>query len=127
MARVTLVALALLFGHLGPLAAQEDRWQVTLEGDRYVWDIQLVRLEGNNLVVRQSDSLLRVPVAKMTELRLIQKTEVDLGTGAGIAAGGAMAALTGSEDEIYDLTPFDLAGRKREVEKVLRLHPPPKP
>ena len=35
------VALALA----GRLAAQQDeRWQVTLDGDRYVWDIRLVGL-----------------------------------------------------------------------------------
>ena len=52
---VVLLALA------RPLAAQDDRWQVTLDGNRYVWDIRLVGLEGDALAVRQSDSLARVP------------------------------------------------------------------
>src|SRR5262245_19223847 len=34
-------------------APKRERWQVTLEGERYVWDIGLVRLDGDSLVVRQ--------------------------------------------------------------------------
>jgi hypothetical protein len=122
MLRVTLCTLALLLGPLRLVAAQDERWQVTLGGDRYVWDVRLVRLDGDSLVLRQSDSLLRVPVAQMTEIRLIRKTEVEVGTGNADAA--AMAALTGSDDEIYDLTPLDFAARLRAVQKVLVLHPP---
>lgn len=104
-----------------PLAAQDDRWQVTLDDQRYVWDIRLVRLDGDSLVVRQSDSLVRVPVAHIDEIRLIRKSEMQLG-GAG-ATAGAMSALVGGDDEIYDLTPLDFADRIRTVQKILLLHP----
>ncbi len=102
-------------------AAQDDRWQVALDDDRYVWDIRLVRLDGDSLVVRQSDSLVRVAVAHVNEIRLIRKSEVQLEGGG--AAAGAMSALVGADDEVYDLTPLDFADRLRTVQKILLLHP----
>jgi hypothetical protein len=112
---VLLVALALT----RPLAAQDDRWQVTLDGEQYVWDIRLVRLDGDSLIVRQSDSLVHVPVARITEIRLIRKSESRSDDG----GGGVMSALTGSDDEVYDLSPLDFAERLRSVQKILLLHP----
>jgi len=121
MIRLTVSALALLLALAPPLAAQDDRWQVTLDDDHYVWDIRLVRLDGDSLVVRQADSLVRVPVAHIKEIRLIRKSEVEM-TGGG-ATAGAMSALTGSDDEVYDLTPLEFADRLRTVQKILLLHP----
>jgi hypothetical protein len=121
MIRLTVSALALALALAPPVAAQDDRWQVTLEGDRYVWDIRLVRLDGDSLVVRQADSLVRVPVAHINEIRLIRKSEVQI-TGGG-ATAGAMNALIGGDDEVYDLTPLDFADRLRTVQKILLLHP----
>jgi hypothetical protein len=113
-ALVTLAALA------SPLLAQDDRWQITLDGDQYVWDIRLVRLDGDSLIVRQADARLRVPVAQIKELRLIRKSEVQLGTG---ATAGAMNALVGGDDEVYDLTTLEYADRIRAVQKILLMHP----
>ena len=96
-----------------------ERWQVTLEGERYFWDIGLVRLDRDSLVIRQSDSLARVPVEHITEIRLIQSSTVDLGAG----AAGAMSALTGADDEIYDFTQLELADRLRTIQKILANHP----
>jgi hypothetical protein len=70
-------------------------------------------------VIRQSDSLVRVPVEHITEVRLIRKSESTLGGG----DGAAMSALTGADDEIYDLGPLDFAERLRTVQKILLLHP----
>jgi hypothetical protein len=100
--------------------AQDDRWQISLDNDQYVWDIRLVRLDGDSLFVRQSDSLLGVPVAQIRELRLIRKSEVQLGGG---DAGGAMSALTGADDEVYDLSPLEFAERIRTVQRILLMHP----
>jgi hypothetical protein len=121
MIRLAVSAFALLLALASPLAAQDDRWQVTLDDDHYVWDIRLVRLDGDSLVVRQADSLVRVPVAHMKEIRLIRKSEVEI-TGGG-ATAGAMSALTGGDDEVYDLTPLEFADRLRTVQKILLLHP----
>jgi hypothetical protein len=119
MIRASIGVLLLSLALAGRLAAQTDRWQVTLDGDKYVWDIQLVRLDGDSLVVKQSDSLVRVPVEHINEIRLIRKVEVDLGAG----AAGTMNALTGGGDEIYDLSALDLPERLRKVEKILEVHP----
>jgi hypothetical protein len=113
----TLVAVTAL---ARPLAAQDDRWQISLDNDQYVWDIRLVRLDGDSLFVRQSDSVLGVPVAHIRELRLIRKTEVQLGGG---DAAGAMNALVGGDDEVYDLSPLEFAERIRTVQKILLMHP----
>ncbi len=112
--------LVVLLALARPLAAQGDRWQVTLDDNRYVWDIRLVGLEGDSLAVRQSDSLVRVPVAHITEIRLIRKSEMQVGDG---GAAGAMNALVGADDEVYDLAPLDFADRLRTVQKILLLHP----
>ncbi|MBA2459957.1 MAG: hypothetical protein H0V43_13510 [Gemmatimonadales bacterium] len=117
---LSLAVPALVLLTASALFAQDERWQVTLDGQEYVWDIRLVRLEGDSLVVRQSDTLRRLPVEEVTEIRLIRKSESQLGDG---ATGGAMNALTGGDDEIYDLAPLEFAQRLRAVQKILLMHP----
>jgi hypothetical protein len=119
--RTTLAAAALSLAALGatPLAAQQDdRWQITLDQDRYVWDVRLVRLDGDSLVVRQADSSLSVPVERITEIRLIRKSEMRLGDGT-----MAMSALTGADDEVYDFAPLEYAERVRAIQKIFLSHP----
>jgi hypothetical protein len=112
-------ALSLTVLGAAPLTAQEDdRWQITLDQDRYVWDVRLVRLDGDSLVVRQADSSLAVPVERITEIRLIRKSEVQPGDGA-----MAMSALTGGDDEVYDFTPLEFAERVRAIQKIFLYHP----
>jgi hypothetical protein len=115
--------LALLLALAQTARAQDDRWQVTLDDERYVWDIRLVRLDADSLVVRQSDSLVSVPVAHINEIRLIRKSEVHVGAGGPGGGGGAMSALVGGDDEVYDLTPLEFADRLRTIQKILLLHP----
>ena len=103
------------------LAAQSDRWQVTLDSQEYVWDIHLVRLDGDSLVVRQADTLRLLPVERISEIRLIQKSQIQLGEG---ATAGAMSALMGGDDEVYDLTPLEFADRIRAIQKIFLYHPP---
>jgi hypothetical protein len=114
----------LLSGLATPTAAQRsaetDRWQVTLGDGRILWDVRLVKLEGESLHVSRGDSLAVVSVGQITELRLIRKSEMRLGDG----AGGAMAALMGSDDEVYDLTPLEFGDRLRAVQKLFLYHPP---
>lgn len=115
-----LVLFALMLAAAPPLAAQDERWQVTLDTQEYVWDIRLVRLNGDSLVVRQSDSLRTIPVDQISEIRLIRKSEVQLGDG---TTAGAMNALMGGDDEIYDLTPLEFADRIRAIQKIFLYHP----
>jgi hypothetical protein len=123
----TLTTLALL-ALAGPAAAQTaapsaERWQIQTDGGEYIWDIRLVKLDGEALLYRQADSLGRVPVQQIRELRRIQKTTVRLdATRSG--GNGAMAALTGGDDEIYDFTPLDFAARLRALQQILLRYPP---
>jgi len=103
----------------------DDRWQIGLEDGQYIWDIRLVRLQGDSLVFRQADTLGTVSVQQIGELRLIQKSTMRIGQGA--AAGGAIGALTGSDDEVYDLLTLDYPARIRSIQQILLLHPPPSP
>jgi hypothetical protein len=112
-------ALAFSLVLSGRLAAQTERWQVATDDGKYVWDVRLVRLDPSALVVSQSDSLVRVPVKHINEIRLIQKTEVQ-GTD---DVAGAMNALTGANDEVHDLSTLSVADRRREIEKILHDHP----
>jgi hypothetical protein len=125
MIRVPLWSLAFLLAIAprlaGQSAAPDERWQVTLDDGRYVWDIRLVKLDGDSLVVRQSDRLVGVAVAHITEVRLIRKTEVQMGGGGDMA--GAMSALTGGDDEVYDLSTLEFAERMRTIQKILLNHP----
>ncbi len=120
MPRALFVAVSQVLLALTPLRAQEqdNRWQVTLDNQEYVWDIRLVRLDGDSLVVRQADTLRRISVEHITEIRLIRKSEMQLG-----ARAGAMSALTGSDDEVYDLTPLEFADRLRAIQKIFLYHP----
>jgi len=121
-----LLALSLwLAGQAAPAAAQtrdDDRWQITLENGDYLWDIRLVRLAGDSLVFRQRDSLGATSVQKIRELRLIRKSVMRIGDGAG--AGGAINALTGGDDEIYDMQTLDYVARIRAIQQILLVHPP---
>lgn len=121
MIRLVGSTLVILLALARTAAAQDDRWQVALDDERYVWDIRLLRLDGDSLVVRQSDSLVRVSVAHINEIRLIRKSEMQM-AGGGTTAG-AMSALVGGDDEVYDLAPLDFADRLRAVQKILLLHP----
>ena len=123
MLRLIGSTLALLLALAQTARAQDDRWQVTLDDERYVWDIRLLRLDGDSLVVRQSDSLVSVPVAHINESRLIRKAECHVGAGGAGGGAGAMSALVGGDDEVYDLTPLEFADRLRTIQKILLLHP----
>jgi hypothetical protein len=104
-----------------PAKPGDDRWQIELENGQYVWDIRLVRLQGDSLVFRQADSLGAVSVQQMNEIRLIQKTTIRLGDAE--AAAGSIRALTGADDEVYDLKTLDYPARLRTIQQILLLHP----
>ncbi len=116
-----LVPLLLAVGS-APAAAQhpeDDRWQITTDSGQYIWDIRLVKLAGDTLVYRQADSLAGISVQKVKELRLIRKSEMRLGEG----TAGAMGALTGGDDEVFDMTVLDFPARLHTVQQILLMHP----
>ncbi len=103
-------------------SADDDRWQIAVESGDYIWDIRLVRLTGDSLVYRQLDSVGTVSVQQIKEMRLIRKTTMRIGEDAG--AGGAMAALTGADDEVYDFQTLDYPARLRAIQQIRLVHPP---
>jgi hypothetical protein len=86
--------------------ARPSRWQLGLRDGSYLWDLHLVRLENDTLVVTQSDSTLRVPLQRIDELRRIRGSE-ELGAPAGTA------------DRIYRVNHLSLADRRRVVQTIL--------
>lgn len=105
---------------VNPASLRGDRWQITLADATILWDLRLVKLEGDQLQVTLRDSLVTVRVAEIDEIRLLKKSDFTLGT----AGGGAMAALMGADDEVYDFKPLEFADRLRAVQKLLTYHPP---
>lgn len=105
---------------VNPASLRGDRWQITLADATILWDLRLVKLDGDQLQVTMRDSLVTVRVAEIDEIRLLRKSDFTLGTG----GGGAMAALMGADDEVYDFKPLEFADRLRAVQKLLTYHPP---
>ncbi len=112
---------------VNPASLRGDRWQITLADGTILWDLRLVRLDGEQLVITMRDSTQTVKVGEIDEIRLLKKSDFQLGA----AAGGAMAALMGADDEVYDFKPLEFGDRLRAVQKLLVYHPPaagtPKP
>ena len=104
-----------------PVAAQhDDRWQMTLNDGRILWDLHLVRFRGDTLAVQQGDSTFRFPITQIDELRLVRKAERRQ-TNEPNRYGGV---LGGADDEAFRLTLYDLAERRQILAQILKDHPP---
>jgi len=104
-----------------PVAAQhDDRWQMTLNDGRILWDLHLVRFRGDTLAVQQGDSTFRFPITQVDELRLVRKAERRQ-TNEPNRYGGV---LGGADDEAFRLTLYDLAERRQILAQILKDHPP---
>ncbi len=104
-----------------PVAAQrDDRWQMTLNDGRILWDLHLVRFRGDTLAVQQGDSTFRFPITQVDELRLVRKAERRQ-TNEPNRYGGV---LGGADDEAFRLTLYDLAERRQIVAQIFKDHPP---
>lgn len=112
--------LALLALLATPCVAQSDRWQITLDDERILWDLRFLRLEGESLFVRHADTTTAVPVSRMYEVRLVKPSVMAINDARGI---GALSALLGADDEVYDFRPLEFADRLRAVQKILVYHP----
>jgi hypothetical protein len=123
----SLLALVLGLGAAAPAAAQgrttaepADRWQITLKDGSNLWDLRLVKLSGDTLVFQGNDSILRFPLMRVDELRLVRKAIRSITPEAGRFGG----VLDGADDEVYRLTLFDLNERRQVLQQILRAHPP---
>ncbi|HYL55803.1 MAG TPA: hypothetical protein VEU73_09555 [Gemmatimonadales bacterium] len=107
----TLVFLALLIGGVAPSAAQ-DRWQAQLNSGKYLYDLQLVKLQGTRLVVRQAHKTVSLPVREITQLELVQPTMQ------------RNQAFGGAHDVVYQFALLTLDERLAQLREILRTHPP---
>jgi hypothetical protein len=119
-----LFACLALLGVLSvPAEAQsksDDRWQITLEKGGIVWDVRLKQLVEDRLEVTQQDSVIAVKVGDIREMRRFRKSDMQIGAG---TTAGAMAALTGADDEVFDFGPLDFGARMRAVQQILLQRP----
>ena len=104
-----------------PVTAQrDDRWQITLNDGKILWELRLVRFRGDTLVVQQGDSTFRFPVTQVDELRLVRKAERRQ-TAEPNRYGGV---LGGADDEVFRLTLYNLTERRQIVAQIFKDHPP---
>jgi hypothetical protein len=127
MNSVILAALLVIRGAVsaGPAARVAptqpgDRWQLTLADGTILWEIRLVRFSHDTLVVRHADSTYAFPIARVDELRLVQKSVRRMGPEAGRYGG----VLGGTDDEVYRLTLYSVSERRQIVEQLFKDHPP---
>ena len=118
--RALVVATVALLGAAPAAAQQDDRWQVALNDGRIIWELRLVRLRGDTLVVRDADSTYRFPIGHVDELRLVRKSERRQ-TAEPNRYGGV---LGGADDAVYRLTLYSVSERRQLLEQVLKDHPP---
>jgi hypothetical protein len=96
-------------------APSPDRWQLTFTDQSYLWDVRLVRLDGDTLVVRSRDSLIDTPIAQLTELRLLPETILKVGDGHRSGIG----ALGDNNVRVVDLAPMDANARRATLQTIL--------
>ncbi len=121
--RALVVATVALVGATRVIAQQDDRWQITLNSGTIMWELRLVRLQGDTLVVRHDDSTYRYPIMQVDELRLVRKSEARRTPDRNRYG----AALGGADDEVYRLTLDDRSERRQVLEQVFKDHPPAVP
>jgi hypothetical protein len=119
---------ALAFGLAGLIVSAQsspaqDRWQLTLHSGAMVWDLRLVRLAGDTIVLRQTDadSTIRFPVMQVDEVRLVQKSEKRQGAPDPQGTGNA---LMGGADVMWQLTLLDRADRLRVLRQIFHDYVP---
>lgn len=117
-----LVLLAALAVPAEAQSKSDDRWQITLENGGIVWDVRLKQLVDDRLEVTQADSVVAVKVGEIREMRRFRKSDMQIGEG---TTAGAMAALTGVDDEVFDFGPLDFGARMRAVQQILLQRPAP--
>src|SRR2546421_11349025 len=99
----------------------QDRWQLTLNSGTTLWDLRLVGLAGDTLVVRHADSTYAFPLAQVDEIRLVQKSTRHITPEAGRYGG----VVGGADDAVRPLTLGSGPARRAIVQQVLQAHPPP--
>src|SRR5256886_15000037 len=111
---------------LGLVAARpgvaQDRWQLTLNSGTTLWDLRLVGLAGDTLVVRHADSTYAFPLAQVDEIRLVQKSTRHITPEAGRCGGG----VGGVGGEVHRLTLDPVPGAAATWAPALHAPSPPR-
>jgi hypothetical protein len=102
-------------------SSRQDRWQLTRTDGSHLWDLHLVRVSGDTLIVEQQDSLIRIHVGAIDELRLVQSFEQKGPAG----QRSAIAGLAGADDTVVKLTLFTVEERRRLITELLRVRTKP--
>jgi hypothetical protein len=109
--------LFLLFASLpaGALAQSPERWQVTLATGQILYELYPESLAADTLVLRQGGAARRIALADLSELRRV-RASVELAERAG---RNAIAALSGADDEVYQMTLLDVGEKRTVVGEIL--------
>ena len=92
-----------------------DRWQLTLNDQSYLWNVRLVRLSGDTLTVRSSDSLIATPIQEIKAVQLLAETVLRVGDGHRSGIG----ALGDNNSPLVDLTGLALTARRQRIQALM--------
>jgi hypothetical protein len=124
-ARSFLLLAAIVTAPAGVSAQSPERWQVLLSSGQILYELVPESLAGDTLVLRlrQSEDLRRIPLADISELRRV-RASVELAERAG---RNSLAALSGADDQVYQMTLLDVGEKRVVVREILEALGPPEP
>ena len=113
-------AVALSALGIAPLTAQTpaptpDRWQLTLDDQSYLWNVRLIRLSHDSLIVHTRDSLVATPIQDISTIQLLTETVLRVGDGHRSGIG----ALGDNNSPVVDLTSLALSVRRQRIQALL--------
>lgn len=110
-------AAALSALHFSALAAQAspDRWQLTLNDGSYIWNVRLVSLAADTLVVRSTDSLIATPIRNIAAIQLLAETVLTVQDGHRSGIG----ALGDNNSPVVELTSLPLDARRQRLKALV--------
>lgn len=115
-----LVALALavpsaIEAQTAAAAPRPDRWQLTRNDQSYLWNVRLIRLNGDTLIAQTRDSLVAVPLEDLREVQLLGETVLKVGDGHRSGVG----ALGDNNSPIVTLSQMPLTERRQRIKALL--------
>jgi len=119
--RIAVMALVLaVTAAVRPLSAAPNWWQIRLADGNYLYELQLLELRGDTLLVTHADSVVRIAVADIDEIRWVRPSEMRLGGGGG--GQSTIGTLSGADDEVYRFSLVSPEERRRALELLVREH-----
>lgn len=109
--------LALVAALLVPaaLSGQErDRWQITLQDGRYLYELRPVALHGDTLVIEQEGRRREIALSDVHELREVRASLQPAGT-----RQATFPTLTGADDRVFGIGYLDPEEQRTVVAAIL--------